>query len=429
MKYSSASALLLSALIGFVSCDDESSVDPPAVRESSESPSNASTPVARQCCSSLGAPASIVWGHELALASFGIFDGVAVDSHDGVLVADRSASSAADLGLSRLATSDGDTIYARPFGTVVATDHAGNAYIAGTFTTTILLGHLELQPKVAVDVFVAKLTPGGSIVFARGLGVNGDGLQSIAIDNHGWIAISGAPMGTVVLSPFGVLHHQFAFGGQVAFDSTTHLIVAGTVKTIDLGKGPITSTGQQDAFIAKVDVKGKVSWSELITSSDSFNVLAGVAIAVDHWGNIVLVGDFDQSIDLFGDTFDAIYAGESGRVQGAFVAKLNRQGDVIWKQGAFPAVDTSAVAIDLHGDILVSGDVRGNVPPFQIPMLTKIDSSGDLVWTLESTLTSEYGEGNGVAVDSCGSAYWAVTARDTASVLSPIHAWLLKVAP
>src|SRR6185503_4176007 len=110
------------------------------------------------------------------------------------------------------------------FGSVVATDRDGNAYIAGAFTAPLDVGLGVMEPEGNVDVFVAKLDAHGDVVFARPLRLCGDGVQSIAVDRTGRIAVSGREMGTAVLAPSGELELVLALSGQVGFSSHGDLI-------------------------------------------------------------------------------------------------------------------------------------------------------------------------------------------------------------
>src|SRR5438874_2410704 len=80
---------------------------------------------------------------------------------------------------------------------------------------TIDLGAGAMTPMGNIDVFVAKLSASGKLIFAKQLGLCGDGVQSLAVDRTGRIAISGTVMGTVVLDAQGELEQSFAFSGFV----------------------------------------------------------------------------------------------------------------------------------------------------------------------------------------------------------------------
>src|SRR6185295_2474 len=186
---------------------------------------------------------------------------LAIDSAGNALFATKGDDGQLD-GLTKLSAS-GEVLFTRPFGSVVATDRNGNAYIAGSFTQPIDLGLGVMTPEGNIDAFVAKLNIRGEIEFARPLRLCGDGVQSIAVDATGRLAVSGTAMGTALLSPEGEVQAVIAVAGDVAFNSHGDLIIAGTfTTTIDLGDGPITpGAAGSEGFVATFDSTGQRLWS------------------------------------------------------------------------------------------------------------------------------------------------------------------------
>jgi hypothetical protein len=399
---------------------DPGTVDDPGVG-SDPGPGSAANPPAATC--PLG---TATWTREIGLATSDQRSDVAVDAAGNVLFATMATRTGGADGLTKLSPS-GEVLFTRPFGSVVATDRAGNAYIAGSFTTALDVGLGEMKPEGNIDVFVAKLDGDGHVVFARPLRLCGDGIESIAVDASGRIAVSGSALGTVLLAPDGALQSVLAWSGDVAFNSHGDLLIAGTfTTTIDLGDGPISAgIGNTEGFVIAVDPEGQRIWS---------HVLAGGAVhtngvAVDTQDGVVLAGYYDGSIDLFGDEFHAIYNPEAGRVTGAYAVKLDPSGEVIWKIGRADGSEVNGVATDVHDGVIVTGASTGNAGFSRITLVTRFDATAAARRAFSMFPASGYGRGEAVAADACGSVYTTVNALDQASPDSPLRVYVAKLSP
>jgi hypothetical protein len=357
------------------------------------------------------------WAHAIGLATTDQRADIAVDAAGNVLLATLATRPENAGGLTKLSPS-GEVLLGLPFGSVVATDRAGNAYLAGSFTAPLDVGLGVMQPEGNIDVFVAKLDAHGKVVFARPLRLCGDGVQSIAVDGTGRIAVSGTAMGTALLSPTGDLELVLALSGDVAFTSHGDLIIAGTFTTaIDLGDGPVSAgTSNSEGFVIKVDRSGQRIWSHLLTGSRVH--LNGVA--VDRKDNVVLAGFYESSIDLFGDRFTAISVPDSGRVTGSYVVELDADGEVIWKQGRAFGSEANGVATDLHDNAIIAGASTGNALFNRIIEVSRFDTAGAEGIVFSMSPGTGFGRGLSVATDSCGSIYTALDVLDQATVDSRV---------
>ncbi|HET7505211.1 MAG TPA: hypothetical protein VFK02_29535 [Kofleriaceae bacterium] len=370
------------------------------------------------------------WSHALGLAGpLQVID-VAVDAAGNAVVATAGASTDAGVanGVTRLSPS-GEVMFTRPYGSVVATDGAGNTFIAGAFTQPIDFGLGVVEPQGNIDVFVVELDPHGKVVFARGLGLCGDGVMSIAVDATGRIAVSGSAMGTAVLAPDGKLVFDLALSGAVAFDSRGNLVIAGTFTTsVDLGDGPIAvGDAGSEGFVIEVDREGQRVFSVVLPGGG----VHATDVAIDAHDAIVVVGYYERSIDLFGDRFDAIVSSESGRVTGAYVFKLDATGKLIWNNGRASGTEASGVAVAPDGTVFIVGAMAGNVGFFRHASLVELDAtgaprmvSGDLAGPLAGA-----SRGFQVAADRCGSVFTTFVAQDTPGAGSPIRALVAKSSP
>jgi hypothetical protein len=363
--------------------------------------------------------------HAIGLALPDQRSDLAIDTAGNVLVATMAPGAGLASGVTKLSPS-GDVLLTLPFGSVVATDTAGNAFIAGSFTAPIDLGDLGLgvmKPSGNIDVFIAKLDAHGKLVFARPLGLCGDGLLAIAVDCNGRIAVSGTAMGTVVLGASGDVEFVLPLAGDVAFDSSGNLAIAGTFTgTIDLGDGPV-STRNSEGFVIEVDRTGARLWSQLFTGVSVHTN----GVAIDSKDNVVITGFYEVSITLFGEIFNARTAGESGRVSGAYLVKLDAKGQVVFKIGSAPGSEANDVTIGASDHIAVTGAGTGNAGFSRITEVTQFDAAGNGLRISEMFPASGYGRGMAIAADGCGSIYTTVNALDQPSPGSTLRVHVVKM--
>ena len=322
-------------------------------------------------------------------------------------------------------TAAGARVYAFAHGSALAVDAKGDAYLAGSFTQPIDLGHGTMTPEGNIDVFVAKLSPSGKLMFSEQLGLCGDGVESIAVAPDGRIAVSGTSMGTVILDASGKLLEQLYFAGHLAFDPHGNLYVAGSFTgSLVLDSAHVLQAGSAtdvDAFVAKVDVHGELI-SSLQLGDTQLPYVGGAgtfraplpqqidAIAVNAKGDVALLGDYRGEISLFGKTLALPLSGPSGSFAGAFVAKLDATGHVVFAEGLgehYYYNPTGSIAIGDDGRIAVSTNVPNDASyPTANPRLQLLDASGKSL-AGSRVLDNELGYGLGVAFDACGNLEWA----------------------
>jgi uncharacterized protein (TIGR03437 family) len=181
------------------------------------------------------------------------------------------------------------------YGNAIAVDSAGNAFIAGSTTSSNFpVTSSAFQPKLAggTDAFAAKLSPSGTLVFSTYLGGGlNDLAYGIAIDSSGAAYIAGETASTnfPTLNPM-----QPAFGG-----------------------------GTGDMFVTKLDGSGaSLVYSTYLGGSAED---AAYAITVDGGGN-AYVGGMSASTDFpVSDAFQKTNQGSSNGV----VAALNTSGSAL----------------------------------------------------------------------------------------------------
>ncbi len=166
--------------------------------------------------------------------------------------------------------------------TGIATDNLGNAYITGDFYgSTLTLGSTVLLNTGASDIFIAKYDAMGNILWAKSEGgIIQDHSSGIATDH-----LNNPYITSVFLSQTLVLD-------TISFTN---------------------NTTQYNFYIAKFDTTGNLSWAK---KADGVDFNFGNSISIDNLDNILVVGDFWDSI-IFENTTLAYNNG------GNFIAKLS----------------------------------------------------------------------------------------------------------
>lgn len=229
----------------------------------------------------------------------------------------------------------------------IATAPNGDLVMCGYFTSSFSFMGQNLTNAGLSDIFVARITSSGSLVWVVRTGASQDDRAlSIDVDNTGNIYI----------------------GGQ--FSGTT------TIGTTNL-----TSTGQQDVFVAKLDGSGVFQWAVRGGGSGQ-DVLSD--IAADASGNVTATGHFEQTATFGSNTFTA--TGED-----VFVFKVNTSGAFQWsKHGSGPNSDKGiALDTDPSGNIYLTGQFNlnftydGNLHSnnlFNAIFLMRLDPQGNEAW-------------------------------------------------
>ena len=152
--------------------------------------------------------------------------------------------------------STSQTYFAVTFGGVsndkaynIAVDSSGNTYITGYFQSTVDFGGGDITSAGAGDIFVLKLNSSGVFQWVKTYGnTNGEQGEDIAVDSSGNVYITG-----------------------------------GFRETIDFGGGDVTSAGNKNIFVLKLNTSGVFQWVKTYggTLTD-----IGYGIAVDSSSNV-----------------------------------------------------------------------------------------------------------------------------------------------
>ena len=364
----------------------------------------------------------------------GFFRGV-VDFDSGPAEVKLTSAGGAD-GFIAKYTPTHELIWAKSFGGAgndyswaEFVDRASSVYIVGEFEQSADFdpgqGAETLTAAGNVDAFLAKLDQWGNLVWARSAGGTGIDLTTgVTVDGKGDIYAVGFFQGTVDFDPGTPINNVTSVGNMGAFvwsldqagqfrwvervsggidhgiggsghnfditaDHASNVVIAGYFRDhvdfeADTGTTRLTSAGESDVFVAKMDSNGTFIWADRIGGS-SFD--AGGHVTTDAIGNVFLDGWFAGQIDV-DPGLNAHWLTSAGSYD-AFAVKLDAAGHFVWgrRSGTANLENASGIALDRLGYIYTSTNSE----------LTKLDSQGNLLWT--------YPEGGSVAIDCQGSIY------------------------
>jgi hypothetical protein len=270
----------------------------------------------------------------------------------------------------------------------ITLDGSGNIYTAGYFQGTCdfdpSIGTYTISPSGPADAFISKLDASGNLIWAKNIG--------------------------------GPTASTTAYG--IAVDATGNTYITGVFNyTVDFDPGIgtytlTTSSAANNTFILKLDASGNFVWAKNVTAN------SGVAIAVDASSNVAITGIFNGSQDF--DPGVGTYSLTSNGNYDAFVLKLNSAGNFVWAKGLGGASLDQAfgLAVDASSNVYTIGAFQGtadfdpsastytlSTSGSQDAYISKLDASGNFVWTKNMGGIGSTTKGNSIAVDASGNVY------------------------
>jgi hypothetical protein len=343
------------------------------------------------------------------------------------------------------------------YGTSIAIDNSGNAYITGaTYSTDypITPGAFQTTKGVGDDVFVTKLNSTGTgLIYSTYIGGSDyDFGYAIALDGSGNAYITGETWstdyditpgafqttlsgsegwpdvfvtklnstGTGLIYSTYIGGSDYDYGFAIAIDNSGNAYVTGVTNSTDYnitaGAFQTTIAGFSDVFVTQLNSTGTgLIYSTYIGGS---NEDGGYSIAIDDSGNAYITGfTTSTDYDITPGTFQTTGGGSNTDV---FVTKLNSTGTGLiystYIGGSSNDVGYS-IAIDGSGNAYITGETYStdydttpgafqatNVGIYDV-FVTKLNSTGSGLIYSTYIGGSDEDRGNSIAIDHTGNAY------------------------
>lgn len=270
----------------------------------------------------------------------GLFRGIADFDPDSNSTYQLTSAGSPDVFIQKL-DSNGNFVWANRFGGSstdyglgVETDLNGNVYTVGRFRSNVDFdpgsGTARLINQGGDDIFIQKLDPNGNLLWVRGMGDTfDDWAYSVAIDKTGNVLTTGF------------------FNGTVDFNTDT----SGTYN--------LTSSGDRDIFIQKLDSNGNFLWAKTLGSTGDD---VGYSILIDTDNNIYTTGSFEGTVNFNTDSIGIHNLSSNGK-EDVFIQKLDANGNFIWAEtiGGADIDRARSVYIDQNRSILATGSFESTV--------------------------------------------------------------------
>lgn len=338
----------------------------------------------------------------------------------------------------------------------VRTDASGNIYTTGQFTGTV-----DFDPGAGVstltsiasgyDMYITKFDAYGNFIWVKQLATQAGSASSankadgLVIDNQGNLYVSGAYYQTVDFDPGAgvntlttgiyaekfvlklntcgefvwVRKHGISSAGttaSIAIDNANNIYIAGPLPnaTITIGTFTITSAGNWDGYIARMDVLGNFVWAKRIGSSGVDYI---TDVKTNSAGSVVVGGLFSNTVDF--DPNAGVANLTSAGTYDAFVLTLDASGNYVWAKRTGSTGDDAAreLVINSADDIILMGDYAGVVdfdPNAGVQNLTsaggkdvyvqRLTSAGNYAWAGSmGSGTDNYGRA--MSIDAANNVY------------------------
>lgn len=277
----------------------------------------------------------------------------------------------------------------------MTTDPSGNVYITGSYSGTCDFNPspsvFNLTAAGANDIYIAKFDTNGNFLWAISIGGPGtDEALSLAVDNDGNIIITGR------------------YGLYGSFPPSW----------CDFDPGPgshiLTSAGNYDYFVEKLDPNGNFLW---VKSGGNSQPGQGEQVVIDPALNIYVIGSFSGSVSF--DGTNSINSSISGASN--FMEKLDPNGNFVWVKQLVTncCFNVTNMKADADGNIYACAYFSGTIdldpgpaiynltgPGTQNGCVAKYTNNGELVWA-RAFVSSGSDQSDGMTVDSYGNVYVA----------------------
>lgn len=214
----------------------------------------------------------------------------------------------------------------------IKSDKFGNIYTTGFFQGVAdfdpSTSSYSLTSSGSANIFISKLDSSGNFIWAKQIGGIGQDVgKAITIDKSENVYITGD------------------FSGMVDFDPNTAIY-------------NLTSSGQDDLFVLKLNTTGNFLWAKKIGGTDVEDVQS---IVLDDKNNIYIAGWFKSTVDF--DPSTAVYNLSSAGDYDAFISKLDNNGNFMWakQMGGTKYDDARSIFVDASNNVYTAGNYAGIV--------------------------------------------------------------------
>jgi hypothetical protein len=206
-------------------------------------------------------------------------------------------------------------------GLTLGIDNKSNIYISGFFSANSKFNNTTLSSKGAEDVFLAKFTSGGLMVFAKQFGGSGtDYPTALTINSKDDIFICG----------------NFDLSLKTESDENKELI----------------SAGQTDIFIVKYDGIGNCNHAAQLGGSDRD---FANAITTDRNNNLYIAGKFENNLEASKKSVQSFGASD------ILIAKYDSEMNLEWlyNAGGPEEDEANALVTDSKNNVYITGSFSG----------------------------------------------------------------------
>lgn len=294
----------------------------------------------------------------------------------------------------------------------VAPDNSGHVVVSGSFGGGIVaFDTTQLVPAGNDDLFVAKLSPTGAWLWAkRAGGTDGDYCLSVGVDSSRNVYITGylysSPVAFGATTLYGVTSHVYVAklsptgswlwatgatdgdlisSGGAAVDRSGNVFLTGTFySTAHFGSITLLSSvsGISDIFVGKMTPAGNWQW---VKRAGGIGFDHGYGVALDSAGSVYVTGEFVGNMAYFGNT-----TLNSTGSDDVFVAKLSAFGGWQWAVKAGGTRDDAGfeVAADSRGTVYVGGLIRSDNATFgTLPFPTNLAATNGIFFGQLAVIT------------------------------------------
>jgi hypothetical protein len=271
-------------------------------------------------------------------------------------------------------------------GWLLDTTGTGDIVLVGTMEGEVEFGGAgAMQAATESDVFVAWMGQDGTISRASHFGKTGYHVPiGLAADGTGGVVISGLSEGKIdfgggtlgeagstdaflaSIGPGG--EYRFALhvgdagmqnGGEVAIDNDGNILWAGSFEgTVDVGGISITSHGDSDLFVAKVDPTGKVLWAKGFGGS---GYEGDGSLVIDGQGHVLVSGYYEGAPD-----FGAGALPDTDGMDGELILAVDGDGNALWSRGVVNGTGyfPFTMQVSEEGEVYLIGELSGSIDLF-----------------------------------------------------------------